>query len=107
RVTLDFDAMADRLFAMSFDPYHCIERRWGASGAELASCPDGADKTRWYEAEQRLRNQIDRTYDTPMNFTVAQLESRPQGSGVDHPPPVDLKALIGSVGYQEQITGMN
>ena len=31
-----------RLFRLSFDPYHCVERRWGADGAELATCRDGA-----------------------------------------------------------------
>ncbi len=31
-VTLGFDDIAARLFALDFDPHHCIERRWGASG---------------------------------------------------------------------------
>ena len=28
-----------------------MERRWGASGGELASCRDGAFKRRWYDAD--------------------------------------------------------
>jgi hypothetical protein len=47
-----------RLFALSFDPYHCIERRWGAApgSAELSSCRDDAQEEEWYTAEQYLRN---------------------------------------------------
>src|SRR5204862_200782 len=33
-VSFGFDNAVDRLFAMSFDPYHCVERRWGATEAE-------------------------------------------------------------------------
>ena len=106
-VTLDFDQMADRLFAMSFDPYHCIERRWGASDpAELSTCRAGAEKERWYFAEQRLRNQIDRLYADRMDFTVAELEQRPRGSGVDQPPPADVRELISNIGYRVTFEGM-
>src|SRR5262245_15205736 len=36
---LGFAEVARRLFALSFDPYHCAERRWGAQDAEeLATC---------------------------------------------------------------------
>ena len=38
-VPLTFDDMMHRLFAMSFDPYHCIELRWGAEGDERSSLP--------------------------------------------------------------------
>jgi len=69
-VELSLDDIMDRLFALSFDPYHCPEVRWGApiESAELSSCPGHADfalgsKMWWYEAEQRLRNRIDRDYD--------------------------------------------
>jgi hypothetical protein len=106
-VTLDFDQMAKRIFMMSFDPYHCIERRWGATDpAELASCPDGQMKQRWYMAEQRLRNQIDRTYDARMDYTAAELEQQPRGSGVDQAAPVDVNHLISNVGYRVEFQGM-
>lgn len=107
-VTMHFDDMAKRLFAMSFDPYHCVERRWGATDpAELATCRDGAEKERWYFAEQRLRNQIDRLYEERMDFTVAELEQHPRGSGVDAPPPVDVQPLISNIGYRVTFEGMN
>ncbi len=86
-VPMTFDDMVHRLFAISFDPYHCIELRWGADGDERQSCTDGKAKLRWYEAEQRLRNQPDRTYDLQMGFDIAELNAHVKGSGVDHPPP--------------------
>lgn len=93
-VAMTFDDMTRRLFKMSFDPYHCIELRWGAEGEERASCPDQKPKLKWYEAEQRLRNQPDRTYDLQMGFDLDALGHRAKGSGIDTPPPVDIKALI-------------
>jgi hypothetical protein len=58
RVTLTLGEIMDRLFKLSFDPYHCPELRWGDTQA--ASCPDSSSKRRWYEQEQRLRNAIDK-----------------------------------------------
>ncbi len=84
-----------RLFRLSFDPHHCVERRWGADDAEeVSSCADAADKTDWYAAEQRLRNQIDRAYFVEMNFTLADLRRRAPGSGLDAPPDTDVMALL-------------
>jgi hypothetical protein len=55
RITLA--TVLDRLFKLSFDPYHCPELRWGDTGA--STCPDNSDKRSWYDREQRLRNAID------------------------------------------------
>lgn len=94
-VTLSYDDARRRLFAMSFDPHHCIELRWGASDArELGTCPDSVLKRVWYAAEQRLRNQLDRTYDTAMGFNLVQLKARAAGTGVDAPPDVDARAYL-------------
>jgi hypothetical protein len=93
-VAMTFDNMMHRLFALSFDPYNCIELRWGAAGEERESCPDSKSKVNWYEAEQRLRNQPDRTYDIQMGFDVDELNRHVKGSGIDKPPPIDIKALI-------------
>ena len=101
-VALGFDDVAARLFDLSFDPYHCIERRWGAKGAEAASCGDGDEKTRWYEAQQYLRNQAARTYDVRMDFTVDELQSPdaasiPDGGvGWANAPDVDTSAYLAS-----------
>ena len=56
-VPLTFDDIARRLFAMSFDPYHCVELRWGDDGT---GCPDQAGKRRWYAVEQVARHEVDR-----------------------------------------------
>jgi len=92
---LAFAEIGRRLFKLSFDPHHCTERRWGAEDAEeLATCPDGADKRAWYEAQRRLRNQPDRTYDVRMGFGLADLKKAVAGSGIDQPPDIDVMALI-------------
>jgi hypothetical protein len=93
--TLSYDDVVARLFDFSFDPYHCIELRWGATSSdEVASCPDSREKFDWYEAEQRLRNQLERTYDTPMGFTLNDLRRAVPGSGVDFAPDVDLRSYL-------------
>ena len=98
-VSFGFDEAVQRLFAMSFDPYQCAERRWGAtSDAELATCKDDETKTRWYQAEQNLRNQVDRSYVARARFTLADLEGDVPGSGTKAPPPADVAALIGKIG---------
>ncbi len=105
-VPLTFDDLMHRLFAMSFDPYNCIELRWGAQGLERDSCPDSSSKTRWYDAERRLRNQPDRTYDVAMAFSLSDLNRHVKGSGIDAPPAVDVKSLIDQMPDQVPFTPM-
>ena len=94
RRVLSFEDVRKRLFRLSFDPYHCVERRWGARGRELETCRDGTTKEAWYEAEQRLRNQIERSYETKMGFGLTQLRRAVPGSGVDAPPDTDVLAML-------------
>jgi hypothetical protein len=95
KVTLSYEQARARLFAMSFDPYQCIERRWGATdAAELATCPDSTLKAAWYEAEQFLRNQIDRTYEARMDFALAELRTPGPGKGVANPPDTNVRSLL-------------
>jgi hypothetical protein len=82
-----------RLFRLSFDPYQCVERRWGAEGAELSSCRDGPAKQAWYEAEQSLRNQTDRTYEARMDWSLAELQTGDQ-IGVSQQPDTDTRAYL-------------
>jgi hypothetical protein len=56
-VSLSFDDVAHRIFAMSFDPYNCVELRWGD---DSPACPDQSAKRGWYQQEQRARNEIGR-----------------------------------------------
>jgi hypothetical protein len=55
---------------------------------------------------QRLRNQIDRTYDTRMDFTVRDLENKVPGSGSDLIPDIDVKKVIDNIPYRTPITTM-
>jgi hypothetical protein len=94
-ILLSYDDARRRLFLMSFDPYQCIERRWGATDPrELATCKDGANKQAWYAAEQDLRNQLDRTYDARMDFTLDELKTPGPGKGVATPPDIDARGYL-------------
>ena len=106
-VTLTFDTIVERLFKLSFDPYHCVERRWGAtSEEELASCPDNSTKRAWYEAQQGLRNQLERTYDARMDFTLRELESGKPGTGAPTAPEIAVRPLIEGMGPRVPFQGM-
>ncbi len=84
-----------RLFAMSFDPYQCIERRWGAlEGDEFGPCTEDTLKAAWYEAEQDLRNQIDRTYEARMDFSLEELKTPGPGKGVATAPDIDTRFYL-------------
>ena len=99
-VTLELGDVASRLFALDFDPYHCIERRWGASSAdELASCKDDETKARWYKAEQVLRNQIDAGYVARQAISLAEMEK----IALTAPVGLDVNALIQSAGEKMDI----
>ncbi len=90
-VTLDFEQVRERLFKLSFDPYHCVELRWGASSdSELATCADGSNKRLWYEREQYLRNQIERRYEDRMDFNLEELAKLQPGNGVAEAPETNL-----------------
>jgi hypothetical protein len=89
-----------RLYKMSFDPYHCVELRWGASSAtELASCAtNSGDKLAWYKAEQRLRNSHERRYDMKMGWSLDELTARAdmgptpaKSVGSDRQIPLDIR----------------
>jgi hypothetical protein len=97
RISFGYEEARQRLFAMSFDPYQCVERRWGAAGAELSTCPDGPRKQDWYAAEQNLRNQTDRTYDARMDFTPEELKLPGPGKGVALAPDTDVRTYLESV----------
>ena len=88
---------------MSFDPYHCPELRWGATDpAELSTCPDGDTKREWYDAEQNLRNQIDRTYDARMDFTLTELRTPGPGRGTTAAPDTDVRGYLERAEKQEE-----
>ncbi len=94
-VKMDFDEVQKRLYKLSFDPYSCPELRWGATTtAELNTCHDNSTKLSWYDAEQFLRNQLDRSYDVKMGFSLQQLQAHVPGSGVAVGPDSDLRSYL-------------
>ncbi len=78
---LTFDDVAHGLFAMSFDPYNCVELRWGA---DSPACPDQAGKRRWYALEQPARNEIGR-------------DEQGATTQIAGPQDVDIRGLIASM----------
>lgn len=105
RVRLDLSRTMARLWDLSFDPYHCPERRWGAAGAELATCADDETKTRWYNAQRFLRYQAERTYDVRMDFTLDELKApsvappKQGGLGVDAPADANLRQYLAGLHF--------
>lgn len=98
KMTLNLEAARQRLFNMSFDPYHCVESRWGArTEGEFSSCLDNSSKKAWYEKEKWLRYQIERRYDARMDFTLDQLVGPYPGAGVAAPPDVDIVGYLKSL----------
>ena len=51
-------------------------------------------KRAWYAAEQTLRNQIDRTYEAQMDWSLAELQAGEPGIGVSEPPDTDARAYL-------------
>jgi hypothetical protein len=82
-VPFTLDDVLDRVFDLSFDPYHCPEARWGQP--EAPTCPDDEVKRTWYRWEQRLRNRIERSYGFPT----------PLEGGPEERPAIDVRRLFG------------
>ncbi|MFN7729887.1 MAG: hypothetical protein ACK5P7_12085 [Bdellovibrio sp.] len=97
-VTLNLEQIRQRLFALSFDPYHCVELRWGASSWELQTCGDSQIKRLWYTREQRLRNQHIRRYDLRMDFSLDELLTPSPANGVATPFDIDIKKFLLGLG---------
>lgn len=73
-IQMNLHEMLTSIYKQSFDPYHCIELRWGLTSEEnLKNCQDSKDKLDWYQEEQGLRNTIDRDYSLKMDFSLFEL----------------------------------
>ncbi|MBC7540447.1 MAG: hypothetical protein H7281_16605 [Bacteriovorax sp.] len=82
KIEINLDLVLMNLFALSFDPYHCAELRWGLTNT--ASCATTSKKISWFKAEQGLRNRIDRDYSMKTNYDVNTLPNAPV-SNVEKP----------------------
>lgn len=97
-VMMNLEAARLRLWDMSFDPYHCVERRWGARNPqELASCRDDANKTAWYQAEKWLRYQSERRYDARMDYSLSELKGPLPSAGIAAPEDIDIVGYLKSM----------
>jgi hypothetical protein len=81
-VGLTLHEVINRITAISFDPYHCVEKRWGAKGDEMSSCRDGSVKNEWYEAEFIYRARTTRDYDALMDSNLKELKKLNQSAKV-------------------------
>lgn len=78
--SLNLNSVLKNIFKLSFDPYHCVELRWGMLDAEnLKSCNSSKENMEWYQAEQGLRNLINRDYAVKMDFSLKELPVSPFG----------------------------
>lgn len=93
-VTLGFDQLVARLTKISFDPYHCPERRWGAEGAELSTCTDNANKKAWYDAEAIVRHHLDKDWKASGPIDITDLQYGRVGFGKPKAPDLDVKSFI-------------
>jgi hypothetical protein len=102
-VPLHLGDVATRVYAISYDPFDCIELRWGAAGAERESCSQGDKKMRWYTAQQRFRQMSSRDFFA--GYGLDDLE-RKAAKPLAPPPPVDVHTLIANMPYQVPLEPM-
>lgn len=94
-VKMNLEDVRKRLFSISFDPYHCVELRWGATDPkELSSCHDDATKLAWYDHEKWLRYQWERQFEFRMDYSLEELTGPLPGAGIAAPPDVDLEGYL-------------
>lgn len=83
-VKMGLSTALKRVTSMSFDPYFCVERRWGAtSRAEVATCADDTEKAEWYQFQQFLRNATERDPTEVMGWSLPQLKELNRRGAVD------------------------
>jgi hypothetical protein len=63
KVSLSLNEVTKRLNRLSFDPYMCPEKSWGATGSELSTCQDQDNNSDWYNSERYMRNVIGKNDD--------------------------------------------
>jgi hypothetical protein len=89
--SMNLEEGIQKLFALSFDPYHCIELRWGQTDSLPRVC-SAKSKMKWYSAESSLRNQLERDYSKFMGVSLRQLPG--SGLGVKVAPNFDFYNLL-------------
>lgn len=103
-VPLNLGDVAQRAYAISYDPYDCIELRWGAAGGERGTCTQSEKKIRWYEAQARFRQMEGRDFYT--GYDLESLEAKNAKKPLPLPPPTDVRTLIENMPYQVPLEAM-
>lgn len=72
---VNLEQLRQRIFKLSSDPYICVDYRWGDTARGQALC---SEDSRWYNAQQFLRNQTSRDDLTKTDATgsLSQLEQQ-------------------------------
>lgn len=120
QINLGLTQVLTRLNRLSFDPYMCPEKIWGASGTELRTCTDGDSDDRWYKAEQGIRNTVGKqseadvlTVRSNQPITLQMLESgdyldqpvsSPVALGTKKTPVMDIDAFLASPSFLKGLT---
>jgi hypothetical protein len=86
-VQLGLETLLGRMTRLSYDPYACPERRWGATGAaELNSCADDQEKTEWHLLQQFLRNADEKDTTGVHGWSLSELASLNESKQADNKP---------------------
>lgn len=84
-VPLSLALLIDRVTQLSYDPYACVERRFGAtSQAELATCTDNAEKAEWHVLQQFLRNTVDKDNLATHGQSLEELRQQTQSGRINN-----------------------
>lgn len=117
---LKFSQVLARLNRLSFDPYHCPEKRWGASGDELSSCRDTDTGDHWYKGQAAMRNTVGKltageklvirsTQPITLEMLrdpslIDQPDHSPVNLGVSRAPIMNLDAYFASENFLKALT---
>lgn len=86
-IKVGLETLLGRMTQMSYDPYACPERRWGATGeAELSSCADSQEKAEWHMLQQFMRNATEKDTAGVHGWSLAQLAALNETKQVDNKP---------------------
>lgn len=81
---LTLNELIQNSYKLSFDPYHCVELRWGLTdGNSLASCKQAGEfqeKYQWYQGEQGLRNMLEKDTNLFTGYDLSSLLKTTLGS---------------------------
>lgn len=84
-IKVGLEVLLGRMTQLSYDPYACPERRWGATGeGELNSCADDQEKTEWHLLQQFMRNATEKDTAGVHGWSLAQLASLNETKQVDN-----------------------